>query len=40
MAISQQNPLNAIKNNDDVSHFQLLKSFIVDLQQKNQKLNS
>ena len=35
MGISQLNPSNSIKNNDDASHFHLLKSFIVDLQQKN-----
>jgi hypothetical protein len=40
MAINQQDPLLSIKNYDDNSHFRILKSFIVDLQDKIYKINS
>ena len=38
--ISQHDPLHSIKNGDDNSHFRILKSFILDLQDKIYKLNS
>lgn len=40
MIIAQNDPLNAIKNGDDISHFKILKSFVIDLQDKLYKLNS
>ena len=38
--ISQNDPLQSIKNGDDNSHFKLLKSFILDLQEKIYKINN
>lgn len=38
--MSQNDPLNSIKNQDDNSHFRILKAFIVDLQDKVYKANS
>ena len=38
--ISQNDPLQSIKNGEDNSHFKLLKSFILDLQDKIYKINS
>ena len=40
MVVAENDPLNAIKNGDDVSHFKILKSFVIDLQDKLYKLNS
>ena len=38
--MSQQDPIDAIRNGDDNSHFRLLKSFILDLQDKIYRLSS
>lgn len=38
--INQHDPLNAVKNGDDTSHFRILKSFIVELQDKIYRINS
>ncbi len=38
--ISQHDPLQSIKNGDDNSHFRILKSFILDLQDKIYKIHS
>jgi hypothetical protein len=38
--IAQNDPLHAIKNGDDNSHFRLLKSFIFDLQDKIYRINN
>ena len=40
MVVAENDPLNVIKNGDDVSHFKILKSFVIDLQDKLYKLNS
>ena len=40
LMISQNDPLQSIKNGDDNSHFKLLKSFILDLQEKIYKINN
>lgn len=40
LMISQNDPLQSIKNGEDNSHFKLLKSFILDLQDKIYKINS
>lgn len=40
LLVAQNDPLNAIKNNEDSSHFRILKSFIVDLQDKIYKINN
>lgn len=37
--IDQNDPLSAIKNGDDSSHFRIMKSFLVDLQDKIYKIN-
>lgn len=40
LLVAQNDPLNTIKNNEDSSHFRILKSFIVDLQDKIYKINN
>lgn len=38
--LSQNDPLLYIKNQEDSSHFRILKAFIVDLQDKIYKISS
>jgi hypothetical protein len=38
LLVSQNDPLNSIKNKEDHSHFRILKAFIVDLQDKIYKI--
>lgn len=38
--MAQHDPVESIKNGDDSSHFRLLKSFILDLQDKIYRLSS
>lgn len=40
MLLSQNDPLLYIKNQEDSSHFRILKAFIVDLQDKIYKISS
>ena len=40
MLTAQNDPLNIIKNGDDASHFKILKSFVIDLQDKIYKIGS
>ena len=40
LLVAQNDPLNTIKNHEDSSHFRILKSFIVDLQDKIYKINN
>lgn len=37
--VSQNDPLNILRNGDDTSHFKVMKSFLVDMQDKIYKLN-
>lgn len=39
MMVSQNDPLNILRNGDDTSHFKVMKSFLVDMQDKIYKLN-
>lgn len=40
LLVAQNDPLNSIKNHEDSSHFRILKSFIVDLQDKVYKAST
>lgn len=39
MMIEQNDPLNVLKNGDDSSHFRIMKSFLVDMQDKIYRIN-
>ena len=40
LLLAQNDPLMSLKNGEDTSHFRIMKSFIVDLQEKIYKVGS